>query len=47
MFVMHWGTKIIRQHNLELFAVLVVILMSNHFSNALSKLCVQNMLSEM
>jgi len=47
MLVMHWGTTIIRQHNLELFVVLLVILMSNHFSNALSNLCVQNMLCEM
>jgi len=33
------GTVIISYHNLGLFAVLVVILMSNHFSNELSNLC--------
>jgi len=31
ILVTHWGTTIINEHNLGLFAVLVVILMSNHF----------------
>ena len=41
------GNNDYKLHNLRLFAVLVVILMSNHFSNALSNLCLQNMLCEM